>query len=210
MELHTALEILGIASNSSLADAKKAYREQVKLWHPDRYSNGSALKTIAAKNIQDANLAYAFLKRCLPAAPASTSPSPTNTSRRFETPSPGPAVLHLFDRTLQVLAMFCKRFPQIPFRPLMAWLQHDAHHHYRPWYRYPATSGPGKPRRGKARFDQALQDAMRHHAAPRGHQRRRPPPPPSDSENKAGPINGLPKLDKTKGGHDVNRTRRGF
>lgn len=63
MDLSKALEILGLPRGASMPEVKKAYREQARLWHPDRYSEASALKKQAEKNIQDANLAYAFLKR---------------------------------------------------------------------------------------------------------------------------------------------------
>lgn len=198
MDFHTALEILGIASNSSLADAKKAYREQVKLWHPDRYSNGSALKTIAAKNLQDANLAFAFLKRRLPATPKPVWPPDSKTARQEKTVFPAPTVTHLFDRTIQMLAILCQHFPKIPFRSLMEWLQHDARNHYRPWYRYPTSSGAERRRRESISFDQALQKAIRHHSRPKPIHRMPPPSPHNDPEHWISPIIGVSKPGKPK------------
>lgn len=193
MDVHTALEILGLSSNPSLADAKKAYREQVKLWHPDRYSNGSALKTIAAKNIQDANLAFAFLKSRLPAAPKPISPPHSTTARQGKRLSPAPTATHLFERTIQILAILCKHFPKMPFRSLMEWLQNDARNHYRPWYRYPASPGAGRPRPESISFDQALQNAIRHHARTKPIRRSHPPSPPNETENAVSSISGLSK-----------------
>jgi len=198
MDVHTALEILGLSSNPSLADAKKAYREQVKLWHPDRYSNGSALKTIAAKNIQDANLAFALLQRRLPATPKPISPPYSTTARQVKTLPPAPTVTHLFDRTIQMLAILCKHFPKIPFRSLMEWLQHDARNHYRPWYRYPTSSGAERRGRESISFDQALQNAIRHHACPKPTHRRHPPSSYDEPENVIGPISGVSKPGKAR------------
>ena len=195
MDVHTALEILGLSSNPSLADAKKAYREQVKLWHPDRYSNGSALKTIAATNIRDANLAFAFLKRRLPATPERI-PTPHKASREQKAVPPAPTATHLFDRTIQMLAILCKHFPKIPFRSLMEWLQHDAQNHYRPWYRYPTSPGAEGRRRESISFDQALQKAIRHHARPKPIHRTHPPSPHNEPENAVGPIIGVSKPGK--------------
>ena len=198
MDVHTALEILGLSSNPSLADAKKAYREQVKLWHPDRYSNGSVLKTIAAKNIQDANLAFAFLKRRLPPTPKPIARPHSKTARQEKTVPPAPTVTQVFDRTIQLLAILCQHFPKIPFRSLMEWLQHDARNHYRPWYRYPAS--PGAERRGRENisFDEALQKAIRHHACPKPTHRWHPSSPHDEPENSIGPIRGVSKPGKAR------------
>ena len=80
MNTFQALEILGLDETPSLADIKKAYRQQVKIWHPDRYSEGSPLKGLAEKNIQDANLAYAHLKRQLTGAPRNHRPTLSETA----------------------------------------------------------------------------------------------------------------------------------
>jgi len=198
MDFYTALEILGLSANPSLADAKKAYREQVKLWHPDRYSNGSALKTIAAKNIQDANLAFAFLKPRLPATPKPILPPHSMNASQEKTVPPAPTVTHLFDRTIQMLAILCQHFPKMPFRSLMEWLQHDARNHYRPWYRYPTPSGAERRRRESISFDQALQKAIRHHACPKPTHRRHPPWPHDEPENSICPIRGVSKPGKAR------------
>jgi DnaJ domain len=155
-----ALEILGLTSNPSRADVKKAYREQVKLWHPDRYSNGSAMKKMAEKNIQDANLAYAFLKRNLPAISKTVSPRNSRTIRPTQTTPRSLANRKLIDRGIQLLTTLGKRFPKLHFRPLLEWLQHDAQNHYRPWYRYPPSSATDSNGSKKVSFDKALQKAM--------------------------------------------------
>lgn len=160
MDISKALEILGLTSNPSRADVKKAYREQVKLWHPDRYSNGSAMKKMAEKNIQDANLAYAFLKRNLPAISKTVSPRPSRTIRPTQTTPRSPANRKLIDRGIQLLTTLGQRFPKLHFRPVLEWLQHDAQNHYRPWYRYPPPSATDSNGSEKVSFDKALQKAM--------------------------------------------------
>lgn len=161
MNISKALEILGLGPNPTVAEIKKAYREQVKLWHPDRYSGGSTIKKIAEQNIQDANLAYAFLKRNLPAISKKVSPHPSSrTIRKKQTFPRSPSHNKLIDRGIQLLATLSQRFPKRHFRPVLEWLQHDAQNHYRPWYRYPPTSSAEKNHRERVSFDQALQNAM--------------------------------------------------
>ena len=164
MDTSKALEILGLSGNPSPADIKKAYRQQVKIWHPDRYSDDSALKRLAAKNIQDANLAYAFLRQQMPAAhrdrrppasapkaPSDVPPPPPSTperkkSRRFK------AILGSID-----LAKTLDR--------LLRWLQSAPRNRFRPWYRYPATGGKTAGHKPPVDFEQVLQNAMQDRAA---------------------------------------------
>ena len=159
MDISKALEILGLTSNPSLVEVKKAYREQVKLWHPDRYSNGSVMKEMAAKNIQDANLAYAFLRRHLPEIPKTVS-RPAKTIRNAQTAPRSFAVTKVIDRAIQLLGSLSQRFPRIHFRPVLEWLQHDARNQYRPWYRYPPPSESEHKGKENVSFDQALRKAM--------------------------------------------------
>lgn len=196
MDLPTALEILSLPSNPTLAEVKKAYREQVKLWHPDRYSNGSAIKDIAEKNIQDANIAYAFLKRHLPTIPKSVSPGPPQTIHNRRTQPISFVIPKLIDRSIQLLETLSQRFPSIRFSQLLKWLQPDARNHYRPWYRYPPSTEPEQKRRENINFDQVLRKAMgnRSQRNPR-HMRR------SSShkfqEDRVPPVNGVSKSVKT-------------
>jgi len=160
MNSQQALEILGLSSNTSLADLKRAYREQVKLWHPDRYSAGSTMKKMAEKNIQDANLAYALLKRELPPGARGTA-QPSKAPRRHATGGPSTFVSTCRERSIRVLKMLQDRFPRIAIRPLLAWLQRDARNHYRPWYRYPADPRNGRPEKRGENFDTVFQKALR-------------------------------------------------
>jgi hypothetical protein len=160
MDVSKALGILGLASNPTQSEIKQAYREQVKLWHPDRYSNGSAMKKMAEKNIQDANLAYAFLKSHMPPTSNNVAPRSTRAICKAPTPLRSLPVNRLIDRGIQLLAILSQRFPRIHFRSVLEWLQNDARNHYRPWYRYPTLSDFDQKGKKNVSFDQALQRAM--------------------------------------------------
>ena len=192
MDISKALEILGLSSNPSLEEVKKAYREQVKLWHPDRYSNGSTIGQMAAKNIQDANLAYAFLKRHLPTIPKNVSPRPPTTVHNTQTSSRSQSATQLIDRSIQLLVSLSQCFPKIPLRPVLKWLQDDARNHYRPWYRYPSSSEAGQKRREHVSFDQALRKAMGNRAQVKHHRRHRTSPH-EMREGTVTPIRGVSK-----------------
>jgi curved DNA-binding protein CbpA len=157
MNTAKALDILGLTPNPSRLQLKRAYREQVKLWHPDRYSNGSALKIIAQKNVQDANLAYAFLKRkrprsaAKPAAPAAKVPSGGRA----------PIVPEMRRQGFQWLTAIRRLFSRIDFHLLGKWLPRDARRPYRPWYRYPGRNDRVRENRPNMGFEPLLRKALR-------------------------------------------------
>ncbi len=187
MDTQQALDILGLSATPSLAEVKKAYREQVKLWHPDRYSNGSAMKHLAEKNIQDANLAYAWLKRRLP--PASAAPTVLQARPPGRTYRP--------DRLARLLDWIGRRFPHLELRPILDWLRRDARNRFRPWYRYPDSSGDDKPRNANESFDHALQRALRNPSAIRRIQRSPGTPHPDNEDDRVKPVGGVPKSGKS-------------
>lgn len=198
MNISKALEILGLATDPSQSEIKRAYREQVKLWHPDRYSDGSAIKKIAEKNIQDANLAYAFLKGNLPAISKNVSTRPSSrTIHQKQAPSRSLAHYRLINRGIQLLAGLSQRFPKLHFRPVLEWLQHDNQNHYRPWYRYPPTSSTENHRRERVSFDQALQNAMKNRSQTKRIHRMHRSPRPGIQEDTVTPIDGVSKSVKS-------------
>ena len=50
--------ILEIEPGASLAEIRQAYRDQTKVWHPDRFSNDVRLKKKADEKLKQINLAY--------------------------------------------------------------------------------------------------------------------------------------------------------
>ena len=50
--------ILEIKPGASLAEIRQAYRDQTKVWHPDRFSNDVRLKNKADEKLKQINLAY--------------------------------------------------------------------------------------------------------------------------------------------------------
>jgi curved DNA-binding protein CbpA len=61
MNIKRCLEILELESVSSLAELKRAYRDLVQIWHPDRFHGNSRLEQNAGKKLKEITLAYEHL-----------------------------------------------------------------------------------------------------------------------------------------------------
>ena len=170
MNRYDALRILGLGPEATLDEARHAYREQVKLWHPDRYSDNSALKSMALKNAQDANRAWAFLRSRLP---------PSSPARRdikvAATPSQGfqrrqavhaietsreARLFKCLSRCVDWVAPLIGRIRQIQIAGITGWLREDPTRGYRPWYRYSRDAGRHTPKSGSPTFSQTLAEVM--------------------------------------------------
>src|SRR5204862_447265 len=57
-EYENDCRILEIERGASLAEIRQAYRDQTKVWHPDRFSNDIRLKNKAEEKLKRINLAY--------------------------------------------------------------------------------------------------------------------------------------------------------
>ena len=64
-ELHHCLRTLDLESGASLLDAKRSYRELVKVWHPDRFAHDPDLQRRAQEKLKQINLAYELLEKFL-------------------------------------------------------------------------------------------------------------------------------------------------
>ncbi len=62
MNLTTSFNTLGIGPETDEAQAKRAYKAQVRRWHPDQFPEGSAAKTGAEEQLKQINIAYARVK----------------------------------------------------------------------------------------------------------------------------------------------------
>ncbi len=81
MNLQRCLKILELESPGSIEDAKKAYRDLVRVWHPDRFQGNARLKQKAEKKLREINLAFNFLREYLEANPVrKTAPSTSTKS----------------------------------------------------------------------------------------------------------------------------------
>ncbi len=170
MNRYDALRILGLGPEATLEEARRAYRDQVKLWHPDRYSDNSALKSMALKNAQDANRAWAFLRSRLPPS------SPARQAIKVAaTPSPGfrrRQAVHAIETSRKARLFKCLtccvdwvapligRIRQIQIAGIAGWLKEDPMRGYRPWYRYSRHAGRHTPKSGSPTFSQTLAEVM--------------------------------------------------
>ncbi|MBS1902369.1 MAG: DnaJ domain-containing protein [Bacteroidetes bacterium] len=61
-EVKKYFDVLEIPFGSSLADAQKAYRELINVWHPDRFQGNENLRRKAEERTKRINEAYGFVK----------------------------------------------------------------------------------------------------------------------------------------------------
>lgn len=61
MDIQDCYKILELENNCSSDRLKQAYRKQVNIWHPDRFTNNHDLKQKAEKRLTQINLAYETL-----------------------------------------------------------------------------------------------------------------------------------------------------
>jgi DnaJ-class molecular chaperone len=62
METNRCFEILELDHNASLEDARQAYRDQVKFFHPDRFANDPRQREKAEEKLKEVNEAYERVK----------------------------------------------------------------------------------------------------------------------------------------------------
>ncbi|MGI8500368.1 MAG: J domain-containing protein [Hassallia sp.] len=74
LDIHHAYEILGLKPGVSQIEVKQAYRELVKVWHPDRFF-AQQEKQKAEERIKKINEAYNQLKYYQPIAANESSPA---------------------------------------------------------------------------------------------------------------------------------------
>ena len=72
-------EVLGVSENADEETIKKAYKELVKKYHPDRYIN-NPLADLAAEKMKEINKAYDMITNKRTATNTGTSTSSTGYS----------------------------------------------------------------------------------------------------------------------------------
>ncbi len=63
MNLQKCLKILELETTCSLQDAKRAYKDMVRVWHPDRFQSDPRLKHKAGQKLREINLAFTYVCR---------------------------------------------------------------------------------------------------------------------------------------------------
>jgi curved DNA-binding protein CbpA len=109
MDLTTSFKLLGLDPQADEGTAKRAYKAQVRRWHPDQFPQGSSVKAGAEEQLKQINIAYARVKAHLALhrpdpidEAAATSPHPSSHAPHHHETPPRKApqrswVDHLFD-----------------------------------------------------------------------------------------------------------------
>ena len=80
MNLQRCLKILELETAGSLQEAKRAYKDLVRVWHPDRFQKNQRLKRKADKKLREINLAYNYLRSHIESNQAGALSTPQVTS----------------------------------------------------------------------------------------------------------------------------------
>jgi len=75
MDLKTSFNILGLGPEANDAQAKHAYKAQVRRWHPDQFPEGSTTQIRAEERLKRINIAYARVKAHLAHHRPASSPA---------------------------------------------------------------------------------------------------------------------------------------
>ena len=95
--INHALDILGLGPDAKPPHVKQAYRDLVKVWHPDRFPNDSRVRRKAEEKLKEINEAYRTLQGYDPDSRAQSRthggpaerPNPTQYRREADPPKHG-------------------------------------------------------------------------------------------------------------------------
>ncbi len=86
-----AFNILELPSTATWEEVRQAYREMVKVWHPDRFPNDEKFKQRATRKIQDINTAYKLLEVHLKHQSAAKHSPPPNPQEQHSSANQPPS-----------------------------------------------------------------------------------------------------------------------
>lgn len=111
MDLQKSFKLLGIDPGADPMQAKRAYKAQVRRWHPDQFPQGSPTRARAEEQLKQINVAYDRVKahlsihRPAPTAAASAPPPrpPQDTAGRHDAPGKKEKKRSWFDHMFDAL-----------------------------------------------------------------------------------------------------------
>ncbi len=69
MDILKCYKILELDHEPSMDEAREAYIDMIRVWHPDRFTNNPRLRQKAEEKLKEINIAYAEIKTLLPRGP---------------------------------------------------------------------------------------------------------------------------------------------
>jgi hypothetical protein len=94
-ELEKSYQILNLEPGVSLAEIKQAYRDLVRVWHPDRFGHDERLRSVAQEKLKEINGAYELLQAHFFESainPQETPPPESEPTPETATPTTSPPV----------------------------------------------------------------------------------------------------------------------
>ena len=76
MNVLSSFNLLGLSPEADAAQAKRAYKAQVRRWHPDQFPAGSATRARAEERLKQINIAYTRVREHLSTHRPEPTPSP--------------------------------------------------------------------------------------------------------------------------------------
>jgi curved DNA-binding protein CbpA len=63
MNITKSYKTLDLKTGASIDDTRKAYKDMVRVWHPDRFAGNPRLRVKATEKLKEINLAYGEIKK---------------------------------------------------------------------------------------------------------------------------------------------------
>jgi hypothetical protein len=98
-----SLRVLGLAPDATEQAIKEAYRDLIKVWHPDRFGSDARLRAKAQERLKDVNAAFEQLRGYRPPA---SGPS-RETAPPVEAPQPAVVYRAKYELTGELLLPLC-------------------------------------------------------------------------------------------------------